>query len=146
MGADVPLRADRDVVLAKTSTIRKAVATIRDLRTLVPQPEKEWMRQDLAVLNLQRAAEACIDLANHLIAENGWELPRDARNAFEVLANRGVLPGDLLGVMRSVVGFRNVAVHDYTSLDPAVVQAIVQKNLGDLERFAATVAAEVDAA
>ncbi|KAA0253183.1 MAG: DUF86 domain-containing protein [Acidobacteria bacterium] len=138
------MKADRDVVLAKASTIRKATGTIRDLPALVPQPDKEWMRQDLAVLNLQRAAEACIDLANHLIAENGWEVPRDARNAFEILANRGALSGELLVAMRSVVGFRNVAVHDYTTLDPAVVRAIVEKNIGDLERFAATVVESLD--
>lgn len=87
------------------------------------------------VLNLQRAAQACLDLANHLITANSWELPRSARHAFEILRESGVIPADQTSVMASVMGFRNVAVHDYTALDPAIVEAIVAKHLGDLERF-----------
>lgn len=79
------LHFEEDIVLAKVSTIRKAVATIRSLDSELPGAEKAWVRLDLTVLNLQRAVEAAIDVASHLISANGWELPRDARRAFEIL-------------------------------------------------------------
>src|ERR1039457_6625395 len=79
------LHFEEDIVLAKVSTIRKAVATIRSLDSELPGAEKEWVRLDLTVLNLQRAVEAAIDVASHLISANGWELPRDARHALEIL-------------------------------------------------------------
>ena len=130
------LHFEEDIVLAKVSTIRKAVATIRSLDSELPGAEKEWVRLDLTVLNLQRAVEAAIDVASHLISANGWELPRDARHALEILVARGVISGNLLKVLHGAIGFRNIAVHDYTKLDPRVIHGIAADHLGDLEEFA----------
>ena len=97
-------RFEEDIVLAKVSTIRKVVATIRSRENELPGDEKEWMRLDLTVLNLQRAVEAAIDVASHLISANGWELPRDARHAFEILVTHGVISGASLKVLHAAVG------------------------------------------
>jgi uncharacterized protein YutE (UPF0331/DUF86 family) len=132
----VPPEADRDVVLAKVSTIRKCVGTIREVRAGAHGALAPWLVQDVTVLNLERAAQACIDMANHLISVNGWELPRSARHAFEVLAAQGIVEPALARTMGSIAGFRNVAVHAYTDLDPRVVEAIAEKHLPDLEVFA----------
>ena len=131
----MPFRADTDIVLAKASSIRKCLATIRRLKAPdAPQLEASIV-QDVVVLNLQRAAQACLDLANHLITANSWELPRSARHSFEILREAGVIPLELARVMAGVMGFRNIAVHDYATLDPTVVEAIVAKHLADLEHF-----------
>ena len=127
---------DEDVVLAKVSNVRKTVVAIR----LVNGPDHarvdDWIRFDATVLNLQRAVEALLDLANHLISANGWELPRDGRHAFSILAEKGLLPASDVGLARAMVGFRNIAVHDYAALDPEVVHGIVRDRLGDLEGLA----------
>ena len=138
-------RFEEDIVLAKVSTIRKAVATIRSLESELPGGEKEWMRLDLTVLNLQRAVEAAIDVASHLISANGWELPRDARHAFEILVTHGVIAGTSLKVLHAAVGFRNIAVDDYAKLDPQVVRGIAADHLGDLEEFANAVLRKITA-
>ena len=39
------------------------------------------------------------------------------------------------------VGFRNILVHDYTRLDPAIVIRVLRHDLLDLERFRAAVRA-----
>jgi uncharacterized protein YutE (UPF0331/DUF86 family) len=137
---------DEDVVMAKVSTIRKCVATIRSLADEIPEADKEWMRLDLTALNLQRAVEATLDLASHLISANGWELPRDSRHAFQVVAEHGIVSGTSRKVLDGMVGFRNIAVHNYRDLDPAIVRGIAAHRLGDLEAIAgeilkATVAA-----
>jgi len=131
----VHFRADRDIVLAKASTVRKCLATIRRLKAADAPQVEGWIVQDVVVLNLQRAAQACLDLANHLITANSWELPRSARHSVEILRDAGVIPREQSQVMVGVMGFRNIAVHDYAALDPAIVDAIVAKHLGDLERF-----------
>ena len=128
-------RADRDIVLAKASTVRKCLATIRRLKAADAPQVEGWIVQDVVVLNLQRAAQACLDLANHLITANSWELPRSARHSVEILRDASVIPREQSQVMVGVMGFRNIAVHDYAALDPAIVDAIVAKHLGDLERF-----------
>jgi len=96
---------------------------------------------DLTVLNLQRAAQACLDIATHLITANRWELPRSARHAFEVLREHQVVDLPLADVMARVMGFRNIAVHDYAHLSSDVVEGIARDRLPDLERFADTAAA-----
>jgi len=53
----------------------------------------------------------------------------------EILREAGVISLEQARAMASVMGFRNVAVHDHTALDPAIVEAIVAKHLGDLEQF-----------
>ena len=129
------LRADKDIILAKASIVRKCTATIRSLPSHDP-PLDPWLVQDVTLLNLQRAIQACLDITHHIIAANGWELPSSARQAFEIAARHGFLRKALLPAMVSAAGFRNVAVHEYTALAPAAVAAIVRDNLADLEGFA----------
>ena len=132
----MPLRSDADIVLAKASTVRKCLATIRRLKAPDAPQLEGWIVQDVVVLNLQRAAQACLDLANHLITANSWELPRSARHAVEILHEAGVISRDQARIMGSVMGFRNVAVHDYQALQIAVVRAILEKHLDELLAFA----------
>jgi len=82
----VRCKADTDIVLAKVSTVRKCLATIRRLRATDEPRLEKWIVQDVVVLNLQRAAQACLDLANHLITANEWELPRSTRHAWRFSA------------------------------------------------------------
>lgn len=131
------LRADHDILLAKASTVRKCVAAIEAVQAHQP-PLESWVVQDVVVLNLQRAAQACLDVAHHLIAANGWELPASARQAFEILSRHGALESARLPAMEGIAGFRNIAVHEYTALLPEVISAIATKHLGDLEAFTDT--------
>jgi uncharacterized protein YutE (UPF0331/DUF86 family) len=137
----VPFEADTDIVLAKASTVRKCLATIRRLKAPDAPQLEGWIVQDLVILNLQRAAQACLDLANHLITANSLELPRSARHAVEILQEAGVIRREQARIMAGVMGFRNIAVHDYVALDPAIIDAIVVKHLPDLEQFVDTVLA-----
>jgi uncharacterized protein YutE (UPF0331/DUF86 family) len=126
---------DEDVVLAKVSSARKCIETVKGLYGVDAPQMEDWMRLDLTVLNLQRAIEACLDLANHLIAANGWELPRSGGHSISVLVHNKVVPSVDLDALTSIVGFRNVAVHNYATIDPAVVDAIVSEHLDDILRL-----------
>lgn len=129
---------DEDVVLAKASHVRRTVETNRSLSSPDNIGVKEWIRDDVTVLNLQRAVEALLDLANHLISANGWELPRDGRHAFAILRSHGLLTEPEQGLAGAMVGFRNVAVHDYATLDVEIVHGIARDRLGDLESLVAS--------
>ena len=88
-------------------------------------------------MNLQRACEASIDLAMHLVRVTRAGLPQDTREAFDLLVAGGHLHADLAGRLKRMVGFRNVAVHDYQALNLAIVDTIVRERLDDLLAFAA---------
>ena len=86
---------------------------------------------------LQIAIEACIDIADHVVASEGWAPPASARAAFAALAAHGRLPLDLADRLGDAAGLRNVLVHDYVAVDLARLAATVREDLGDLRAFAA---------
>jgi uncharacterized protein YutE (UPF0331/DUF86 family) len=128
---------DRDLVLAKVATLERSLARIAAARERAGLDALD--RQDIIVLNLQRAVQAMIDLAAHVVAREGLGIPDDLAASFELLKRAAILDDDLAERMRRMTGFRNVAVHEYRKLDPDVVESIVRERLGDLRAFAKTI-------
>lgn len=56
-----------------------------------------------------------------------------------MLARHGTIDDATSQVMASVMGFRNIAVADYATLDHEIVEGIVRSHLGDLEAFSGVV-------
>ena len=123
-----------DVVLNKAATIERCLRRVREEAAADPGLDDQT-RQDAVVLNLQRACQAAIDLAMRRARLGGLGVPQDSRGAFTLLVDAGELPPEVAGPMRKMVGFRNVAVHDYQALSLPIVRAIVAGHLGDFERF-----------
>jgi len=97
--------------------------------------ETDYTRQDAIILNLQRACEAAIDAAMHLVRIRKLGVPQRSRDAFSLLQEAGMLDAELCDVLKKMVGFRNVSIHDYTELNMKVVRAILERRLDDLRRF-----------
>jgi hypothetical protein len=126
---------NRDAVLGKISNIRNCLASIKRATNLDPNSLDDMIKQDVFVLNLERAIQAAIDMANLLIAQNGWELPRSYKHGFYILEKNQVLTSELSRQMSAMAGFRNIAVHDYAKLDVNIMKSILTKNLVDIEDF-----------
>ena len=129
-----------DVVLNKAASIERCLQRILEeyvgnKQNLVANQTK----QDAIVLNLQRACETSIDLAMYVISQRRLGIPQDSRDAFTLLQTAGILPAELATRMQRMVGFRNVAVHEYTRLNLDVVQAIITKQLDDFRTFSSTI-------
>ncbi|MFD2271004.1 DUF86 domain-containing protein [Undibacterium arcticum] len=71
-----------------------------------------FTRQDAAVLNIQCACEAALDMGQHLIRRDKLGVPQSARDVFALLAQAGWIDGTLAEALKHMVGFRNIAVHD----------------------------------
>lgn len=93
---------------------------------------------------VQASAQICIDVANHLISSEGWRVPKDFRDAFRVLEERGVLDAELADRLRALTGLRNRLVHLYEEVDDALVHQAIREGLGDLDAFARAVAGFVE--
>jgi uncharacterized protein YutE (UPF0331/DUF86 family) len=129
-----------DVVLNKAATIERCLQRVLneyagDKQNLVANQTK----QDAIILNLQRACEAAIDLAMYVVSQRKLGVPQDSRDAFTLLQTSGIMPTDLATRMQHMVGFRNVAVHEYTRLNLDVVHAIITKQLEDFRTFSSTI-------
>ena len=126
---------DQDILLAKVAAIRRCLERIRTVTGGDPESLVDLDRQDVFVLNLQRAVQAAIDLAVHIVSDESWGIPATLKEAFTLMAAHGVVSRDLGGHLEAMVGFRNLAVHDYQAIDPRVLQRILTERLGDLDTF-----------
>lgn len=80
------------------------------------------------------AIEACVDVAQHVCAAQGWGPPADNGDALAILGRHGVLDPALAGRMRQASGFRHVPVHEYVQVDDQIVWERLHEP-GDLDRF-----------
>ena len=124
-----------DVVLSKLSIINNCLNTIETVTGNQANKLDEMLIQDVFVLNLQRAVQACIDIANYIIAQKGRRLPATYRESFNTLHENKVINKQLSSQMIKMVGFRNIAVHDYQTLDIVVLKGILEHNLDDFKTF-----------
>jgi len=126
---------DKDVVLAKVAAIQRCLRRIKDVTGLDPARLEELNVQDIFVLNLQRTIQSAIDLGTHIIASEGLGIPETIRGNFILLERAKIITKTLSKRMQSMVGFRNIAIHDYQAIDVDILKAILIKNLKDIEQF-----------
>lgn len=96
--------------------------------------------QDIVSLNLTRAVQLAVDIATHVITRSGLPPPHTMGQSFERLQELGCIDADLCLRLRRAVGFRNIAVHSYESIDWDIVHALCTQRLDDFGTFAAAVA------
>ena len=132
---------DEDLVLAKSATVRECGRSIRSVWTRSESNLEAWIMRDVVVLNLQRSIQSLSDLAHHLVASNDWGLPASTGEAFDLLGAHSVLTPDQVSLARSMVGFRNISVHEYRRLDHDVVRPIGEKHLDEMEALATSMLA-----
>ena len=97
--------------------------------------QADWKTQRIVDRTLHLAIETCMDVADHIVADRRLRVPETGAESFEILAEAGLLATSLGTALASMVGFRNILVHDYARLDPAIVVRVLQKDLTDIERF-----------
>ena len=122
-----------DVVIQKLASIERCLAAVRRYVADDVARLEDPMVLDAVVLNLQRACEQAIDAACREVSRRGLGVPTDSADAFTILERERILTAPVAERMRRMVGFRNVAVHEYRRLDPAVVRTVVAHRLGDFE-------------
>lgn len=122
-----------DVVLNKAAVIERCIARVREEYAGDPRRlRNDITRQDSIILDLQRACEAAIDLAMHVVRIRRLGVPQETRESFAMMRAAGLLDETLTDRMMRRVGFRNVAVHDYCKRDLDVVERIVTDHLDEL--------------
>jgi uncharacterized protein YutE (UPF0331/DUF86 family) len=133
--------AANDVLLNKAATIERCVTRIRTERGRLVADEIAQTVEDSVVLNIQRACEASIDAAMHVVRVRELGIPQDRRDGFRLLAEAKIIDEALCSALKRMVGFRNIAVHDYQRIARPVIDHIVAHGLEDLLRFARIICA-----
>jgi len=136
---------DRPLVARHVATVRDAVARIRDvLPPSLEAFETDRTAREVVILNLFVAIQACLDLATHWLADEGWEVPQRYGEIFRALADHGVIDRPLALRLVAATGLRNLVAHQYGAVDWARIHSTATSpDLDDLEAFCAALAAKL---
>lgn len=126
-----------NVVVAKAEIIERCIKRAREELAASSDFANDYTRQDAAILNVERACEAAIDIMNRILRMQSLGVAASTRDGFERLVAAGVIGRKLADRLMRMVGFRNLAVHQYHKLDIAIVRAVITSSLDDLLEFSA---------
>jgi uncharacterized protein YutE (UPF0331/DUF86 family) len=126
-----------DILTNKIQSIQRCVERAREEHQKAGDGfHADYTHQDSAVLNVTRACEMVIDLANHTIKKEKLGIPTSSAESFYLLARKGIISLELEKKMAAMVGFRNIAVHEYKKLDVDTIVNVIVHGLDDVLEFA----------
>lgn len=134
-----------DVILNKLESLRCCIIRIeekapRDITELIDDLD----RQDIIVLNIERAVQLCVDIGLHIIGQKNLPVPDTMSETFRFLAKERILDSANAENLTRAVGFRNIAVHAYQTIDWNIVFKISTKTLADFRLFAQSMLAYIE--
>ena len=125
-----------DIIKAKIAHIKENVERLSEKREASLEEFKITRDlQDIVLHNLQLAIQGCIDIASHIISDEGWTIPGNLPGLFNILWEKKVITDETRKVMKSMVGFRNVIVHEYEDIDLDKVYQVLKERLRDFTVF-----------
>jgi len=130
------MSSDRDLVLAKATSVRRHLNRVTEKRDVdLPTFLKDVDRQESILFNLQMAIQNCIDIAAHIIGEEGFGVAGSTNEMFYLLEENGFMDAELTEKMVSAVGFRNLIVHEYSKVELKEVFEVAHKDINDLNEY-----------
>ena len=127
---------DRDLILAKASSVKRHLKRVIEKRNIDLQTFlKDIDCQESILFNLQMAIQNCIDVAAHIISEEGFGVAGSTNEMFYLLEENGYLDTDLTEKMVKAVGFRNLIVHEYGKVELKQLFEVAQNNIEDLNEY-----------
>jgi uncharacterized protein YutE (UPF0331/DUF86 family) len=121
-----------DVINNKIITIERCQTRIKEnYYSHQSEFKTNYTIQDAIMLNLIRICEASIDIGLHIIKIFKLEIPQSAKHIFEILKNHKFISNETANIMANMVGFRNIAVHEYQEINLDKVESIIEKHLDD---------------
>ena len=134
-----------DVILSKTAVIERCVArALEEYHADSQTFSTNFTRQDAAILNVQRACQAALDLGQHIVRHNKLGVPQSARDIFGLLSQGGWIAPCLADSLKKMVGFRNIAIHDYQNLEIPILVDILEHHLHEFLDYTASVLKHAD--
>ncbi|HIJ88417.1 MAG TPA: DUF86 domain-containing protein [Desulfuromonadales bacterium] len=131
---------DRNILVAKVTTIEKCINKVKEKRSAsIDEFMVDEDSQDIVLFNLMQAIQGCVDMAAHIVSDEGYGMAGSMNDFFCLLRGRNIISVDLQEKLISAVGFRNLVVHEYAKLDLNQVYDIATHGIGDLEEFVSIV-------
>lgn len=127
---------DEILILRKLSELDDYYHQISEFASItVEQYSNDWKVQRIVERTLQMMIETCVDVAGHIVSDQGFRIPKSYSDTFVVLHENGILGNELHLSFKKMAQFRNIVVHQYDKIDSEIVVGILQKNLNDFTAY-----------
>lgn len=123
-----------DVIINKIAIIERCVRRAKE-EYAKEHFADSYTYQDAAILNIQRAYEACLDIGQYIIRSKSLGLVQSAREVFALLAEHKYISDALAVRLQKAAGFRNIVVHEYRNIHLDIVDAVLRKDIDDFLEF-----------
>ena len=122
-----------DVIINKIAKLDHYLSRVKE----VYQEDflKNINAQDVAILNLLRAGESCLDIGSHVICKLKLGIPQSNKDIFIQLEKNELITNKISICMQKMAGFRNIAIHEYDDVDINIVVGIITNHLNDFQEF-----------
>ena len=126
-----------DLVRARCQEIEDSLARLDELRKGLTKDQflNDRDAQDIASYRLLVAIEAALALCYHVAAKRLRKVPEEYAECFKILADGGIIPGELSGQLQKTARFRNMLIHMYWKVDYGAVFEILNASLDELRIF-----------
>jgi uncharacterized protein YutE (UPF0331/DUF86 family) len=133
---------DEELITAKLTRIRQYLGFLEELqKASLDEFKGDFRLRGSAERYLQLAIEGVIDIGNEIISSLQLKRPERYRDVPYILSEAGILPKGFADSIASMIGLRNLLVHDYASTDLDLVYGFLQTRLIDFESFMRYIAA-----
>lgn len=130
------MKLNQDLIRQKIGNIQNCLNSIKNYtNNLDSSSLADFKTQDAVIINLERAIQACVDIATHIISAKKLASPSSMKEAFLILSKNNIISSELSQKLIKMVGFRNIAVHAYDSLEVSILESILNNHLQDFENF-----------
>lgn len=131
---------DEVLILRKLSELDDYYRQINEyVSVTVEGYSKDWKAQRIIERTLQMMIETCVDVAGHIISDQGFRIPKSYSDTFSVLHENNILDEWLYSSLKKMAQFRNVVVHQYDKIDSTIVVGILQNELNNFVAFKDTI-------
>lgn len=125
-----------DVLIYKAQTIERCIKRVQEEYIgFEDEINTNFTKQDAIILNIERACQACIDMGNHFVKTHKLGIPQSNKDVFQILFSNKIIENEMNKKLQAMVGFRNIAVHDYSNLNLEILHAIIKNELDKLLNF-----------
>lgn len=123
------------VIINKYESVERCINRINEEYENNPENLLDYRKMDAIVLNLQRACEMTTDVAMYIVSTRKLGIPQTKKEAFELLNKNGFISEDMCSKMKGMIGFRNIAIHEYKEIDEEILKDVIENHLDDLKEF-----------
>lgn len=129
------------LVTKKLAVLAEHVRRLRERRPATLEAfTSDLLLQDAIAMGVLVVVQESLDIALHIASDEGWKLASTNREAFEILAQHGVIEETLAGALAGAVQLRNRIAHGYSTLDADRLFSELPAGIASFEAFATAIA------